>query len=98
MYRVVLSRQAQKDLEKLKRAGYSKKADELTGIVTINPYQSPPPFEKLVGDLRGFFSRQINNQHRYVYQILPNTKNLLDENNEPYKGIVHVLSMWTHYE
>ena len=98
MYKAILSRQAQKDLEKLKQAGYSKKAKKLTDIVEENPYQNPPPFEKLVGDLQGSYSRKINDQHRYIYQILPNTSNFLDENGELYNGIVHVLRMWTHYE
>jgi len=98
MYKVILTQQAFKDLEKLKRAGYSKKAKELTEVVEENPYQNPPPYEKLVGDLQGFYSRRINDQHRYTYQVLPNTKNLSDSSGNPYKGIVHVLRMWTHYE
>jgi Txe/YoeB family toxin of toxin-antitoxin system len=84
MYNVILSRQSLKDLERLKRAGYSKKAKELTDIVTENPYQSPPPFEKLVGDLSGYYSRRINEQHRYIYQVLPNTQDLKDVNDELY--------------
>jgi len=98
MYKVILSRQAQKDLVKLKRVGLSKKAGELVGIVTENPYQNPPPYEKLSGDLKGLYSRRINDQHRFVYDVLPNTGGLLDPNDVPYKGIVHVLKMWTHYE
>ena len=97
-YKAILTRQAQKDLEKLKRAGLSGKAKTLTAIVETDPYQNPPPFEKLVGDLKGVYSRRINDQHRYTYAVLPNFKNLVDENGEPYKGIVHVLRMWTHYE
>ena len=100
MYKVVLSSQAVKDLDMLKKAGviYVKKAHELIGIVEENPYKTPPPFEKLSGKLQGYCSRRINNQHRFVYDILPNTNNDNDENGEPYKGIVHVLRMWTHYE
>jgi len=98
MYKAILSRQALKDLEKLKRAGHAHKAQKLTDIVEDNPYRNPPPYEKLVGDLRDCYSRKINDQHRYTYKVLPNTGNLLDTENKPYKGIVHVLRMWTHYE
>ena len=98
IYKVILSRQALKDLEKLKGIGLSKKAKELTGIVESNPYQNPPPYKKLVGELKDYYSRRINEQHRYVYSIKPNTNRLANENGAPYKGIVHVLRMWTHYE
>jgi len=100
MYKVILSRQAEKDLSKLKRAGaaYTRKAKELVGIVTENPYQNPPPYEKLVGDLQGYYSRHINEQHRFIYDVLPNADNLTDAGGTPYKGIVHILRMWTHYE
>jgi len=100
MYKVILSWQAQKDLGKLKQAGasYARKAKDLVGIVGEKPYQNPPPYEKLLGDLQGHYSRRINEQHRFVYDVLPNTDNLKNENGEPYKGIVHVLRMWTHYE
>ena len=100
MYKTILSRQAIKDLEKLKRAGtsYVRKAKLLIDIVSDNPYQTPPSYEKLVGDLQGFYSRRINEQHRFVYDVRPNSDNFLDENGLPYKGIVHVLRMWTHYE
>jgi len=99
-YKVILSRQAHKDLDKLKRAGlsYARKAGELTAICRKNPYQNPPPYEKLVGDLQGCYSHRINEQHRYIYDVHPNTDNLLDEKDMPYKGIVHILRMWTHYE
>ena len=97
-YKVILSRQALKDLDKLKRIGLSRKARELTDIVEENPYKNPPPFEKLVGDLKGCYSRRINNQHRYTYKIMPNTEKLKDESGVQYEGIVHVLRMWTHYE
>jgi len=100
MYKTILSRQAEKDLEKLKRAGtsYARKAKRLVDVVSDNPYQNPPPFEKLVGDLQGYYSRRINEQHRFIYDVLPNADNLKDEIGTPYKGIVHVLRMWTHYE
>lgn len=100
MYDVILSKQALKDLDKLKQAGaaYASKAGELVGIVEENPYSNPPPYEKLKGDLQGFYSRKINDQHRFVYHILPNVDGLKDENGELFQGIVHVARMWTHYE
>ena len=100
MYKVILSRQAIKDLVKLKRAGkvYARKAKWYVDIVTENPYQNPPPYEKLIGDLQGYYSRRINEQHRFIYDVLPNKDNLKDENGTPYIGVVHVLRMWTHYE
>jgi len=100
MYKAILSKQAAKDLEKLKQAGaaYVRKAKSLVEVVENDPYKNPPPFEKLTGDLNGYYSRRINAQHRFVYDVLPNTNNFKNENDEPYKGIVHVLRMWTHYE
>jgi Txe/YoeB family toxin of toxin-antitoxin system len=94
----VLSRQALKDLEKLKRAGLGKKAKELVAVIGEDPFKTPPRYEKLVGDLKGNYSRRINGQHRFVYGVLPNINNLTDENGIPYEGIVHVLRIWTHYE
>ena len=98
MYRVILSRRAGKDLEKLRQAGLSPKAKEISDIVAINPYQNPPPYEKLIGDLHGYLSRRINGQHRYVYKVKPNDKLIKDKDGNIYQGIVHVLKMWTHYE
>ena len=100
MYKAILSKQALKDLEKLKRtgSGYEKKAKELVDVVEEHPFKNPPPYEKLMGDLHGYYSRRINEQHRFVYAVLPNDKNLTDENGISYKGIVHILRMWTHYE
>ena len=85
-YKLVYSRHAQKDAKKLARAGLKPKAEKLLAILRENPHQSPPPFEKLVGDLSGCFSRRINIQHRLVYQVLEEER------------IVKVLRMWTHYE
>jgi Txe/YoeB family toxin of toxin-antitoxin system len=85
-WKVVFTRQAQKDAQQLDRAGLRPKAEELLAILRRDPRQSPPPFEKLVGDLVGAYSRRISIQHRLVYQIL-------DE-----QRIVKVLRMWTHYE
>ena len=86
MWRVVFTKQAQKDAKKLSDAGLRPKAEELIEILHKNPYKSPPPFEKLLGDLSGAFSRRINIQHRLVYQLLDDEK------------IVKVIRMWTHYE
>ena len=86
MWRVVFTKQAQKDAKKLSAAGLRPKAEKLIEIIRENPYQTPPPFEKLLGDLAGAFSRRINIQHRLVYQVLNDQK------------IVKVLRMWTHYE
>ena len=73
-----------KDLQKLKQAGLARQAKEITEILMKNPYQSPPRFEKLVGDLRDYFSRRINVQHRYIYRIIPNDGSLQDENGVIY--------------
>jgi len=80
------TKQAQKDAKKLSAAGLRPKAEKLIAILRENPYTTPPPFEKLLGDLSGAFSRRINIQHRLVYQILDDEK------------VVKVIRMWTHYE
>ena len=85
-WRVVYTKQAQKDAKKLSAAGLKSKAQKLLSILAKNPYQAPPPYEKLVGDLAGACSRRINIKHRLVYQILEETKT------------VKILRMWTHYE
>ena len=85
-WRVVFTKQAQKDAKKLAAAGLRSKAERLLDILRENPYQTPPPFEKLVGDLAGAYCRRINIQHRLVYEILNKEK------------VVKVIKMWTHYE
>lgn len=85
-WRVVFTKQAQKDARKIARSGLRDKAEELLDLLRADPRQSPPPFEKLVGDLAGAYSRRINIQHRLVYQVLD------DEHT------VKVIRMWTHYE
>lgn len=85
-WRLVYTKAAQKDAKKLAAAGLKSKAQTLLEVLERDPYATPPPFERLVGDLSGAFSRRINIQHRLVYQIL-------DE-----ERIVKVLRMWTHYE
>lgn len=98
VYKVIFAKQAYKDLNKIKQAGLGRQVKDITMIITINPYQSPPRFEKLMGELQGYLSRRINIQHRYIYQVLPNYEHLKDEHDNIYDGIIHVLRMWTHYE
>ena len=85
-WEIVFSKHAQKDAQKLAAAGLKEKAQNLLEILRTNPYQNPPPYEKLVGDLSGAYSRRINIQHRLVYQTLDEIRS------------VKVLRMWTHYE
>ena len=85
-WELVFAKQALKDAKKLAASGLKPKAQELLAILAINPLQNPPPYEKLVGDLAGTYSRRINIQHRIVYEVF---------NKE---GVVRVLRMWTHYE
>lgn len=84
MWTVILTKQANKDAKKLSSAGLKPQTQQLLMILTENPYQ--PPYEKLRGDLSGYYSRRINKQHRLIYQILSEEK------------IVKVLRMWSHYE
>ena len=85
-WELVYSKQALKDAKKLKAAGLKPKAEELLEILTSNPLQNPPSFEKLIGDLAGAYSRRINIHNRLVYEVFPKEK------------FVRVLRMWTHYE
>ena len=85
-WRVVFTKQAQKDSKKLAPSGLKKKTADLIDIFRENPFQVPPPYVKLIGDLSGAYSRRINIQHRLVYQILNKVK------------VVKVIRMWTHYE
>ncbi len=85
-WRLVFTRQAQKDAKKLAGSGLRSNAEALLEILLQDPYRTPPPFEKLVGDLAGAFSRRINIQHRLVYQVLDEIKT------------VKIIRMWTHYE
>lgn len=86
MWKLYFIKQAQKDAKKLALAGLKPKAQELLDILATNPFQNPPPYEKLVGDLNGAYSRRINIQHRLVYQVLK------EEN------AVKIIRLWTHYE
>ena len=85
-WRLLYTRQARKDAKRLAAAGLKPKAQELLAVLSADPFQSPPPFEKLVGDLRGACSRRISIQHRLVCQVVPE------------EHVVKVLRMWTHYE
>lgn len=95
MYIVKFSKQADKDKKLLKGSGLDKKAKELLNIIVGNPFQNPPPYEELVGNLDGFISRRINLQHRLVYEVINEP---FEENEVKYDGIVKVLRMWTHYD
>jgi len=86
MWQIYFAKQAKKDAKKLASIGLKDKAKELLDIIEENPFQNPPPFEKLVGDLDGAYSRRINIQHRLVYQVLEEQK------------AIKVLRLWTHYE
>ena len=95
MYRIVYDKQAVKDIKYLKSGGLDKKAKELIEVLRINPFQTPPPFESLLGNLKGYFSRRINIQHRLVYQVYPDSVTVDDIT---YEGTVKIIRMWTHYE
>jgi Txe/YoeB family toxin of toxin-antitoxin system len=83
---VVYAKQSLKDAKKVKASGLKEKAQALLDVLESNPFQNPPPFEKLVGDLSGAYSRRINIQHRLVYEVIPEQRT------------VRVLRMWTHYD
>ena len=85
-FRLVFTKQAQKDARKLASAGLKPKAEVLLEVLADDPFQNPPPYEKLIGDLAGAYSRRINIQHRLVYQVLKA------------EHVVKVLRLWTHYE
>jgi len=85
-WEIVYTKQAQSDAGRLFKAGFKQKAIVILSVLEQNPFQNPPPYEKLVGDLAGFYSRRINIQHRMVYQVYKTQK------------VVKVIRMWTHYE
>lgn len=85
-WQLVFTKQAQKDAKKIAHSGLKSHAERLLEIIKANPFQNPPPYEKLVGDLSGTYSRRINIQHRLVYQVIEDVKT------------VKVIRMWTHYE
>ena len=85
-WQLVYTKQAQKDAQKLAAVGLKDKAKALLAVVQDNPFQTPPPYEKLIGDLAGAYSRRINIQHRLVYQVLQDEQ------------VVKVLRLWSHYD
>ena len=85
-WQLVFTRHAQKDAQKLLAAGLKEKTQALLAVVGENPFQNPPPYEKLIGDLAGAYSRRINIQHRLVYQVLEEQR------------VVKILRMWSHYQ
>lgn len=86
MYKIVYRKKAIKDIPKVKSIGLDEKVKNLINLIKENPFQNPPPYEKLVGDLQGAYSRRINIQHRLVYQVFEEEKT------------VKIISFWTHYE
>jgi len=98
MYKVIALRQAKKDAVKIKRSGLKPQVDEIIKTVKENPYKPTQNFEKMKGGFRDSYSRRINRQHRFVYTIEPNDENLCDKEGAIYKGIVKIVTMWTHYE
>lgn len=86
MYEIVYTKTATKDISKLKSAHLDGKAKELIAVIRENPYQNPPPYEKLVGDLKGLYSRRINGQYRLVYEVFEREQ------------IIKIVSLWSHYE
>jgi toxin YoeB len=85
-WQLIFTKQAEKDASKIASAGLGKQVNKLLDTIKQNPYQPHPPYEKLTGDLHGYYSRRINKQHRLVYQILENEKT------------IKIIRMWTHYE
>ena len=85
-WKIIFTKMAQKDAKKIKRAGLKSQVENILSIIQKNPFQNPPSYEKLVGDLSGAYSRRINIQHRLVYQVLTEEKT------------VKIIRMWTHYE
>jgi Txe/YoeB family toxin of toxin-antitoxin system len=86
MYQIFYSSQARKDAKKIQSAGLKNNVIKLIELLRNNPYQNPPPYEKLLGDLLGSYSRRVNIQHRLIYQVYE------------YEKIVKIIRMWTHYE
>lgn len=86
MYQVKYARQAVKDVEYIKRAGLSEKVQKLISVVKVNPFQNPPPYEKLTGDLKDLYSRRINIQYRLVYEVLEQ------------EHTIKIIRIWKHYE
>ena len=95
MYRIVYDKQAIKDIKNLKSVRLDEKAKRLIEVIRENPFQNPPPYEALVGNLQGVYSRRINIQHRLVYQVYNDP---VEVDGKNYAGTVKIISMWTHYD
>ena len=95
MYRIVYEKQAVKDIKNLKSARLDGKAKELIEVIRNDPFQAPPAYKKLLGNLSGFFSRRINIQYRIVYQVYDEPVSIEDIE---YQGTVKIVRMWTYYE
>lgn len=85
-WRIIFTKQAQKDAKKVSISNLKPKAEKIIKILSQNPFQAPPPYEKLIGDLAGVYSRRLNIQHRIIYQVIDDEK------------IIKIIRMWTHYE
>ena len=95
MWHVVFTKQAAKDAKKLKASGLDKKAKQLIAVIGQDPFQKPPAYESLVGNLSGLYSRRINLQHRLVYEVIQDRH---IHSGQGYDGYVKVIRMWTHYD
>lgn len=95
MYRIVYEKQAVKDIKNLKSVRLDQKAKRLVEVIKDNPFQNPPPYEALVGNLEGVYSRRINIQHRLVYQVYIEP---VEVDGVAYEGTVKIIRMWTHYD
>ena len=95
MYRIVYEKQAARDIKNLKAAGLTDKAKSLIEVVREDPFKRPPDYESLVGNLKGYFSRRINIQHRFVYQVYAEP---ITVDHITYAGTVKIIRMWSHYD
>lgn len=95
MYQIVYTKQAAKDIKNLKAAGLSIKTKELIEIIREDPFRNPPPYEGLVGNLDGFYSRRINIKHRLVYQVYGDK---IERDDKNFEGTIKIVCMWTHYD
>ena len=97
MFKVQWARQTKKDYENIKRAKLEPEIADILKTVRQNPFDPAHHFEELKNNMRGMYSRRIDYRHRFVYKVLPNTENILDNNGNPYEGIVRITNTWGHY-
>lgn len=97
-YQVRFSKQAEKDKKLIKQASLEAKTRELLKIIMNNPFQNPPPYEKLVGNLSNFYSRRISVQHRLMYEVLRCSEGITDIEGKTYEGYIKIVRMWSHYD